>query len=324
MRNKTFWQISLGFTGGTFVDWSINYLMGIKKHTVIGNNFVNHSDIPDNPIDSKKFAHRHDKNHPQSPGEVLWSSVLLEKLRPNEFHTFYYVRPNSLIGNRDLWEPVLSTVYQNFLQNMFADGTVPHFLFVPEPKCEWAYLIRYLRFKHDIKQYRDFEQSDNVPKHDPSQPAWLLRELRALNMIDIKHRIDVNFKEQLYIQQCLPNSMTVSFDDIQDNLDQVLLELSSRYPVVAFDLDRMAVWKDIYNEWRRPNDSLKWFNQLPDLVDDIIAGRPNLVYDCDEMQELLIESALMLKGYSIKSHGLLKFPKNLSLLDLEPLIHKIN
>ena len=118
--------------------------------------------------------------------------------------------------------------------------------------------------------------------------------------------------------------MAVSLGDIQDNLDQVLLELSSRYPVIAFDSNRLAAWKDIYDEWRRSDDPLKWFTQLPGLVDDIIAGKPDLVYDCDEMQELLIESALMLKGYSIKSYGLSRLPKNLSLLELEPLIHNIN
>lgn len=324
MRTKTFWQISLGFNGGTFVDWSINYLMGIKKHVVVGNRTIDYFDIPDSPIDNMQFAHKHITNHPQNPGKILWGSVCCQQTAPNDFHTFYYARPMALTRSREMYQPNINKVYQDFIANIFSDDIIPHLLFVPEANCEWAYLLRYLRFKHNIKQYRDFEQAVDLSVGNLSQPAWESREVRAIAMAETKRKIDIGFTEQICLQQRLPNSITVSFGDIQDNLDKVLAELSSRYPVMVFDTERMAAWRDIYHEWRIPNASLKWFNQLPGLVDDIVAGKSDLVYDCDEIQELMIESALMLRGYSIKSYGLLRFPKNLSLLELEPLIHNIN
>ena len=36
-EKQTFWQISLGFCGSTFVDWSINYLLDNQEHTAFTN-----------------------------------------------------------------------------------------------------------------------------------------------------------------------------------------------------------------------------------------------------------------------------------------------
>ena len=94
LRTHSFQQLSAGQYGGTFVDWSINYLCNVDKHTVVEFNGYDDFPIPSNPIASTGSAHRHIRNHSGNPGEILWQWHFLNTHYPKNLHTFYLHTPN--------------------------------------------------------------------------------------------------------------------------------------------------------------------------------------------------------------------------------------
>lgn len=350
-EQRTFWQISRELAGGTFIDWSINYLLDIKNHTVASDiRFRNLSvpptlsqtqpitiepdlwqryflynaatdtnavkaAIPENPLLHNGLAHGHKKNHPTSIGDALWQSYFLYNNNPTEFNTLYM----SIAANDENLDELI-----NFFQ---ANPTIPHVILEAESWTEPFFHLRKLQSIQTKNELASPELSSiNFPfEVNLAQPTYLLREQIAIEYASRRKRIKYCYNQN-QITDNLKLSFKMSLSDIFENLDCVLLELSKKYKILNFNPVKFEAWRAIYKHWQETNSDIQWFKHLPTVINSIINKQDQLtlVSDLTPLQEMLIESELMLAGWSIKNYNLDKFPSDLRSLELEPLLHSIN
>jgi len=347
-EQQTFWQISRESAGGTFVDWSINYLLGIKEHTVASDlnlrklaipttlsqtqpiqietdlwqrYFLYNAStdagakkvaVPTTPILQNGSAHGHKKNHPICLGDAIWQSYFLYNNDPIEFNTFYMC----IKANDDNLDELI-----NFFQT---NTSIPHVIFESESWVESFFHARKLQIAQDHAK-NELTEIKYPFAIDLNQPTYLLREKIAIEYAS-KRRAIVHCYDQERIVDNLKSSFKMSATDIFENLDCALIELSKKYKILNFNADRFEAWKKIYQQWQELNSDIKWFKNLSNVVNGIINKQDQLLSDTvlTPLQEMIIESELMLAGWSIKNYNLNKFPTDLRSLELEPLIHCIN
>ena len=108
--NKIVGIIGIGGEGGTFLDWSIHYLVGDTHFKVImlhriANTIINSTLRPfvvvDNPLKDNGTAHQHLKTHPADIASTVECARLLEKitLPTVSVHTMYIVPSDKGYGN---------------------------------------------------------------------------------------------------------------------------------------------------------------------------------------------------------------------------------
>jgi len=331
LRTHSFSQLSAGQYGGTFVDWSINYLCNVNKHVVVESQGFVEANVPADPITTSGSAHQHVKNHCGNPGEIFWQWHFLHTRYPKDLHTFYNYMPNPWAGNfaKDPVDIIQFTeymdLYSQFVIDLFSrHPEIPHVVVYPDfDTATWVWLRRY-RTTRGIKTLDDFNQQNNLAPFfvDTTLPREDVREQAALASVHyhlIEQKISQN---QLKLKESLPNCYAVSITELFDNLESVLRKIQARNPSLNFDNRKWDTWRTIYSQWRQKNIAdIDWCKNLNGVIDKIINQVSCPTDKLSDLQELAIETELMIKGYSIKNFGLKTFPDDLSQLQLEPLIH---
>ena len=326
-EQQTFWQVSLGYTGSTFVDWSINYLLDVKEHTVFSSDLAfNTAAVPQNPIMDTGTAHMHKKNHPKTVSEMLWQSHCFYKNNPNEFNTFYSTLPLWFLVPEDESHYKYQDVVANSIIDFFqTNPTVPHLIVDTEKWAPAFMCCRYMQTRYNNKDFNTLKLSEiKFPfSTDFDQPNYIVREQLALSNATWHNRFRRRCDIQNTISDALNTSLKISITDIFEKLDSVLIEISKKYKVINFNSSKFDVWKDIYQQWQASNPDVQWFKNLPTLINGIITKEDQVLTVNTPLEEMIVETELMLAGWSIKNYDLNKFPSDLRSLKLEPLIHLI-
>jgi len=325
LEKNTFWQISAGMYFGTFVDWSINYLQGIESHVVVDIENYQIAKIQSNPVQSNGTAHLHLKNHSGNIGEIFWQYHFLKKFRPNDFHSFYLSAPKSW-KNQKLTDPIdvinfteyLIAYSQAVIEIFKKNQTIPHIVVYPDFKsASWEWLRRDT-VTDNIKTFQSQYSGCKIE----TATDELIREQTALSNIHYYISQDQISQCQHLIRQSLPNSLAIDLTSIVYDLENVLKQIQDRYTTIKFDNSKWNHWRTVYKIWQKQNaDSFEWGKAVSGLIDKIIKKQTCVVGNLTDSQEAAIETELLIRGYSIKNTNLKKFPNNLSLLTLEPLIH---
>lgn len=331
LRTHSFSQLSAGQYGGTFVDWSINYLCNVDQHVVVEFKGFAEAEIPADPITASGSAHQHVKNHASNPGEICWQWHFLHIHYPKDLHTFYTCMPNPWASNfvKDPVDMVKFTeymdLYNQFVVDLFSrHPEIPHVVVYPDfDTASWVWLRRY-RTTRAIKTFDDFNHQNNLAPFtvDTTLPRENIREQLALSSVPyhlVEQKISQN---QLKLKAALPNCYSVSITELFTNLESVLREIQARNPSLNFDNRKWETWRSIYSRWQERNIAdLEWCKNLNGIVDKIINQVSCPTDKLSDLQELVIETELLVRGYSIKNFGLKTFPDDLSHLQIEPLIH---
>jgi hypothetical protein len=331
LHTHSFQQLSAGQYGGTFVDWSINYLCNVDKHAVVESNWYNEYAVPVDPIATTGSAHEHDKNTSGNAGEIVWQWHFLNTHYPKNLHTFYLHTPNpwNCKFTKSPLDMVQSTEYLDhylqFVINFFSQNPdIPHIVVYPDfDTASWVWLRRY-RTTFSINTFDDFGKQNILAPFtgDTTLPREDIREHLALCSVPY-HLIEQKISHtQLKLKESLPNCHAVSITEIFNDLENVLRKIQARNPSLNFDNRKWKTWRTIYLQWRQKNIAeLDWCKNLNSVVDKIINQVCCPTDKLSDLQELAIETELLIRGYSIKNFGLKSFPNDLSLLELEPLIH---
>lgn len=327
-EKQTFWQVSLGYTGSTFVDWSINYLLNIKEHTVFSSDLAFSTvAIPQNPILDTGNAHSHQKNHPKTVSEMLWQSHCFYKNNPNEFNTFYSTFPNwYLVPADDSHTKYQNIVADSMVQFFQTNPTIPHIVVDPEPWAPAFICWRYMQTQYNNKDFNNLNLTEiKFPfTIDPTHLNYNIREQLALSNAAWHNRFRKHCAIQNKIANTLDTSLKISITDIFENLDRVLIEISKKYKTLNFNSNKFKAWKEIYSQWQASNPDISWFKNLPIVINKIINKEDQITTIKTPLEEMVIETELMLFGWSIKNYNLNKFPNDLRSLEIEPLIHSIS
>ena len=332
LQTNSFIQLSAGQYGGTFVDWSINYLCDISRHTVVEINGFNEVAIPTNPVIGTGSAHQHIKNFSGNPGEICWQWHFLHNHLPDSLHTFYMSMPtpwsNNFIKNsheiiqfNEFMDSYICFVTELFLKN----SDIPHILVYPDfDTASWMWLRR-CRTISSITKFDDFNKENKLAPFnvDLTLPKEEVRENLALLSVPYYLVAQQISQNQLKLKDSLPNCYAVSVSEIFGDLESVLRKIQANSPSLRFSETKWDSWRNIYAQWKDKNIAeLNWYKDIGNTIEKILNQTPCPTHELSELQELAIEIELLLKGYSIKNFKLKSFPDDLSLLELEPSIHQ--
>ena len=186
-------------------------------------------------------------------------------------------------------------------------------------------LWRFLQVEYNNKDFNNLKLSEiKFPfTTDLTQPEYVVREQLALSSASWHNRFHKRCDIQNLVAGNLSSSLTVSVSDIFENLDSVIVELSKKYKTLNFNFTKFDAWKEIYSQWQTNNPDIEWFKNLPTLVNSIINKEDQKSTIKTPLEEMFVETELMIANWSIKNHNLNRFPTDLSSLELEPLIHTI-
>lgn len=321
-QNNTVWQIGLAAAGGTFVDWTINYLLDVSERVLIFEYNHQVTDVPDNPC-LKVNAHKHSKNHPKDIGQILWQSKLLHDIAPNSTHIFYtYQHTQSL--NDQLF---LKNNFQAMAEFFSDIAPCPQIIVYDDFECADLFLVyRYLVSRHEIRHLDDAINLDRELQEymkDVCLP-WIKRELLAIEFHGRRQRQRALLDQQQNLRDCLAEcALPIGIGQIFTGLDKLLPTMFSRFDRLPWRHDKVARWLEIYRQWQVSNAQIQWFLHMPDWVEDIIAEREVTLPVMDEIAQCCLEAELMRQGRSICNHNMIQLPTGPTVLRTEPLIHDL-
>lgn len=281
-----------GGCGGTFLDWSIQYLSGQTSSWVVTCGPDNlstisgqgQSKIVENPI-FKNTSHRHQKTHPND--QSIDRVVEILKSHP-EFliHSFYYI--DSMPGRTQTTYNKLFEQYPDlkFITYTFAKSDIDTIFCFQEEKMSPA------------KQRLDDLIVSNSPVPFSELPLWDQRELLSLYYPGELH--GQTLSEELIT---VHNNYQLEFNIMLETLDEEI-ENIFEYLEIELCLERFAHWKNTYNQWKS-NNNLEFFNDLKLIIECILN---NIEYDLSKYKmsfakEVVIASNLLYKhNLALKSY----------------------
>lgn len=321
-RDHTFWQIGLAAAGGTFMDWSINYLLGIDQHTVIYDHTHEIAVVPKNPLQSgKTTAHAHIKNHPKDAGEMILQSWTLHRWEPNSTHTFYcYNHTLNLDDSKYLMANFESS--KNFFQTIM--GSPQAIVHGDFDTASMFLHYRYLTARqgcHDLVKVSNHDPVLAEQLQDIVQP-WAKREMTALYFWQCSLvRQKLLDRQQYLTDQLSPHAVCVPLSYAFERLDSVLLEIKQRFNNLNWKEEKFASWHEIYRTWKKHNAQIDWFKKMPLWIDAIVNGKRLFLPAMDDIAQCCLEAELMKSNWSIKNEGLVHLPRWTDEIGLEPLRH---
>ncbi len=323
-QKNTLWQLGLSGAGGTFVDWSINYIAG-KSHNVVIDDCYQHrhqkSIISDDPCDIDfQNAHKHIKNHPANIGNMIWPCWLLHKLYPEDLHTFYLCHNG--LSTRD---PVyLDKSFQIIQEFFIKNPNIPYFSIYTDFDSNLFLYYRYLRAQKKIKSLDALIKFESELTAYADLEVWRQREFTALYLVGKKYRRQHLIDMQNKLSRDLSHhGMTVPLSDIFLNLDKVLLQLFKRFNHLPFNQEKFTAWRTIYKKWQQLNTEIHWFLSLPKYIDSIINGFSMHLPPINDMMQCCLEAELMMRGWMIKNEGMVVLPNNTNQIEIEDCVHTL-
>jgi hypothetical protein len=216
--------IGPGGEGGTFLDWSLHYLVGNKstrmvlvdriKNTVHGT-IINH--ICDNPITISGNAHKHKKTHP-TDSTIQQCVDLLQTVDDSKIYTMY------IVPSDDSYNKLQS--YKNFVNYSITKYTGLKFINMYYPDEPLEDLIQRIYTK--------------VPDNKES-------------LEDIRDRIKISCNEPNKIIDD-PNVYSLNIKDMFYNLDTEIHKILA-WLNLSMEDEKYKSWLTIYKEWQCINMS---------------------------------------------------------------------
>lgn len=283
MSNKHINILVPGGTGGTFLNWSIQFLSNINNECVIITDDQTYSigKIPNNPL-SIKDSHNFKKIHPRVHTFGIYFDSA-ERMLNNKLITYYTVDAmldDSIITRYN----ELISAYQN---------------------------VTHILFKFDIKHidYVYSMQARILSKVLPKD-IWTHRELAMLSYHKMIYNqlLSENASE---LASKFSNVIALDFDkylfSMQDNIRHLMSSLE-----LDIIEERYKQWCDVYNNWQKIID-IKFFEELPKIVDNIVNGismdltKYNITYgkECVIFKQLLFNYNMCLQA-----DGIIHMPNN--------------
>jgi hypothetical protein len=211
--------IGPGGEGGTFLDWSLHYLIGNNsakmvlvdriKNTVHGT--INNK-ICDNPITTSGNAHKHKKTHP-TDSTIQQCIDLLKTIDSSKIHTMY------IVPSDDSYNKLQS--YKNFVNYSVTKYTDLKFIYTYYPDDPIEDLIQRICTKIPNKK----ESLDDIRS-------------RVKMACDEPNKIIVN-----------PNVYSLSIKDMFYNLDTEIHKILSWLNLTTSN-KRYENWLATYREWQ--------------------------------------------------------------------------
>jgi len=326
--------------GGTFLEWSINYLSGKTKYLHYREGWI---DLSNNPLHQIN-AHGHTKNHPS--GQQKTQKLVNNLQEKSDFVSLYpfplHADESAKILNlniRDLNEEQLKTIndYQDTDYNQMLswlsennahiifislDNSLPVYANVevrsldrkwhsPSPMLsidERRQDLDSIFFQRSCKQWDDLNLTN----------IWDTRERLALNTRPLKFRQpNVN----LAIPHYWIDSQELWYNGI-NKINDIMAWLN-----LQIDQTRIEHWQQVYNQWKNIQiKNLEFQYQYKHIIEATVNGWSypiDLTFD----QEVVIQHCLIYQhNLNLKTWQLEKFPKNTLELHklLEPNIHPLN
>ena len=290
-------------SGGTFLDWTVQFLAG--KDTFYNGRPDKQCwvDLVANPITTHN-AHGHRPCQVVKPWMMDNTLLNLHKMPAEQFHTVYFHSYTDKKNNFNIENniPTIQSMIRQTEKLIVASSfDRPNLLFN----------LRKNRIGDDLV---DNLLENYLPEGNQyKNTMWDLREFLALSFLprassSMSRILDKNtefFRIDTLDLYC-------SFDNIIESL--------FCYLNLNIDLTRISSWTNIYNEWKQIHaKSVRWDSDFDKIVEAIVLGK-NIeltYYDLDIMQEAAILQELMIKyNLSIKGYGLEKFPNNTKELHL--------
>lgn len=281
-----------GGCGGTFMDWTIQYLSGQQNSWVafcgptdlsnISNQFQ--AVIVEDPL-FKTTSHRHQKTHPNN--NSVDAVIDIFKSHPEyQVHSFYYV--DSITDRTQTAYNQLYEYYPDvkFITYTFTNKDIDTIFCFQEEKMSPA------------KQRLDNILKINSTTPFSELPLWDQRELLSLYYPGEIH--GQTMVEDLAV---VDNNYQLKFDIMLNTLDQ---EIENMFQYLGLDIcqERIDHWKNIYNQWKH-NNNLEFFKDL-DLIIKCILN--NVEHDLSKYKmsfakEVVIASHLLYKhNLALKSY----------------------
>lgn len=290
-----------GGCGGTFLDWTIQYLSG-QTHTwyiqtdcmTEQSRILNQACMPlvENPIQDRT-AHIHKKTHPD---ELCVESVIDCFRQHTEFalNSFYFV--DQLRSGRT------QTEYNRLITKH------PDIKFITYKFAETDINTLFC-FQYEKTLFSKVWYEQTVMSHNPApigqMSVWDQRELLSLHYPSM---IRGQILSEIVIAG--PNNFCLNFNVAVEQLDTVINDLF-QYLEITICKERWGQWKKIYTDWKIKNN-VQFFKDLEMIIESIISNKfvDLLKYNMTLAKEIVIASTLLYKhNLALKAHN----KENLSL-----------
>jgi len=263
-----------GGCGGTFLDWSIQFLSGSTENLVVVPDRPNRGifqqthiqSISNNPLKGAT-AHGYKKTHPN----IDLLPIVIDIFLTSKYllNTFYYVDDATQINYNNIIKtyPTVKFISYNFSQNHV-----------------------------DLIFYLQYEKIDNV--------------VRSFNTLVGNSSLNLSTGElreilSLFYPGCIKGQMLnetledadnlykIDFDSVWSNLDIVMFDIFE-FLGLSIDKSRYPEWINVYHKWLEKNKT-DFFYDLPEIVNCIVNNTSmNLEgYDITFAKEVVIASKLL-------------------------------
>lgn len=318
--------------GGTFLEWSINFLSGKTQYFNLHKGFI---DLTRNPLE-KFNAHGHEKNHPGGFNETCEFVQQLDG--KTSFVSLYSFPITPLNASKNLGLDIANITPDDWVQiNRYRLNDFNQMLSWLANKSA---KIIYLSLDEDLSVYfnteircfdallskdNKFESSEDLRKDKDlvffkaSCNRW--DELGLTNTWDIRERLALStrplefteFKPDLSVPHYWLGA-TELWGNGERKINDIMLWLG-----LAVDPSKVEPWKSVYRSWQQIiASSLEFQYQYKHIVEAIVNGWSypiDLTFD----QEVVIQHCLIYQhNLNLKTWQLEKFPSNT--LDLHKLL----
>ena len=323
--------------GGTFIDWSINFLAGFTEYYNIKQK--QYIPLSLNPI-SKLNAHEHYKNHPL--GFIKTAEYLdhISQLDQNKIYSLYpYPMRYELaafetgiaesdiqcVANQAKIIAKQNSDYQSLIDMclstdntkvIFVNLNKNYILYTHYPRDEQSLLL-FSNFNVGSKDYFDHYSNLFFKEDNSVEEIWDRRERLALSMRPFDSIKTPNLKH---------NHLWVEAHSLWFNGEATIRKIMDyvNLPIVN---ERLTQWNLIYREWiKTQTDLIEFSHNYTHIIDAIVNDWYYVLPELSFHQEIIIQHCLIyFHNLNLKNWQLSKFPSNTKDLHklLEPNTHPI-
>jgi hypothetical protein len=315
-------------TGGTFLDWSLYYLIGQQTFFHCKSN--SYQPVVDNPV-QKINAHGHDRNHPsgyertKAAFETLsdhHSDSNITSFYSYQYQYYWYMKDNNVTHSTDTFREfesekiVDSDKLHNFLSNS-KSATIQLIDNESQEQLVLRALPRQIEVTYfgatsgltentaDDELFREFYPDSEI--HSPTITPWDKRELQALLIrpFDQGSYTPMNFHGPHVLRGDAKKWIMFGDEYIKTIFDFLGLKINHL---------QYETWLPIYYNWRKliyKRFAFAW--ELDNILESIVNG-----YDVDLTEyelkpkyELIIQHLLLYRyNLCIKGYGIERLPQN--------------
>jgi hypothetical protein len=283
-----------GGCGGTFLDWSLQYLSGQQsswfvKFDPTGSKIVSQScvNVLDNPL-LKNTAHAHLKTHPNN--RSIDTVINIFKSQPSfNLHSFYYVDSIDEGRKQTTHNQIISKHSDiKFITYNFTDTDI-----------DIIFCLQYEKIFGQKNRIENLKIS-NMTQSISELPIWEKRELLSLYYPD-------SIRGQTVAEKINPTSNLYQLDfvDMIENLDLTINKIFQYFDISVHE-ERWKRWQEVYTVWKLKND-LTFFKNLNAIVQCILDHNFHDLcqYNMSFAKEVVIASRLLYNhNIALKSHGI--------------------